>query len=198
MARRPIVIAFLLAAIAVVAACASASGDDNGLGEAKAFKKFPIYWAGLEVAGFPLEEISTGPGGATAFYGSCELSGTDHPSCAPPIEVQQVSTCDRWASELNDLRNLGTLRGARASWHKGIQDVDLGEVEAGPLEIFTGRETIVIFVEEGGLEKRAEARRVAFEVARKLRTVRQARPTPLPPPVPGSLEGKLACQGKGH
>jgi hypothetical protein len=56
------------------------------------------------------------------------------------------------------------------------------------VEIFTGRTTVVIF---------ATHENVARSTARQLRNVRQAQPPSLlPPPVPGSLRGKLPCQRK--
>jgi hypothetical protein len=184
-----------LAVIATLAAGAFAGVP--GFGAAKSFHKYPVYWAGSEVAGLPLESINHGPGGFTFFYGDCELSGTDHPSCAPPLQIQLGSTCTRWASELNRLKDLVPLRGAKASWHPGIPLEGGGEDEAGPLEIFTGRETIVIFVEPYELKHGhglTDAKKVAFEAAEALRTVHQTSPKPMAPPVPGSLTGKLACQ----
>jgi hypothetical protein len=56
------------------------------------------------------------------------------------------------------------------------------------MEIFTGRTTIVVFGNEKALIKSA---------ARELREVHQTEAASrLPPPAPGSLEGKLPCQRK--
>jgi hypothetical protein len=56
------------------------------------------------------------------------------------------------------------------------------------MEIFTGRTTIVVFGNERSLIKVA---------ARELREVhRNQAASRLPPPAPGSLEGKLPCQRK--
>jgi hypothetical protein len=165
--------------------CASASGKgegvNGGLNAAKAFDKYTVYWAGSEVDGLPLEDISYSSKGFTFFYGSCELAGTDHPSCAPPVEVQLWSTCER---------------GAQAVWHPGLPVVGHGVVEQGPLEIFTGRTTVVVFVEEGDLKQRSEARKLGFAVGRELRTIDQTQPSRLPPPAKDSLSGKLPCQAK--
>jgi hypothetical protein len=175
-----------------------------GLGAAEAFHRYPVYWAGEDVLGMPLEDIEghagyekQAPSGWSFLYGTCELSGTDHPSCAPPLQIQVDSTCKRWASELNKLNALIPFRGAKAVWHPGIPLAGGGEDEAGPLEIFTGRETVVVFVEPFGLKETyglRDAKKVAFEAANQLRTVHQSSPKPLPPPVPGSLAGKLPCQ----
>jgi hypothetical protein len=192
-------------ALALAAAFAgSASAAVPGFGAAKAFHKYPVYWAGEEVLGMPLEDIEGhagyekhAPSGWSFLYGSCELSGTDHPSCALPLQIQVDSTCRRWASELNRLKDVVPFRGAKAVWHPGIPLEGGGEDEAGPLEIFTGRVTVVILVEPYGLKHTyhlSDPEKVAFEAAGQLRTVRQTSPLPLPPPVPGSLNGKLACQ----
>lgn len=182
-----------LVLLALLPVCAAAAGQVDGMGAAKSFHKFPVFWAGEEVAGFPLEEISADSDGFTFFYGSCELTGTDHPSCAPPVQIQLFSTCERWATP-DKAKNLIPFRGARASWYPGLPVEGHGTVERGPLEIFTGRETVVIFVEEAGLERRSEAKTVAFTVGRALRTVHQAEPGTLAPPANGSLGGRLPCQ----
>jgi hypothetical protein len=176
-------------------ACASAAGRIDGMGAAKSFHKFPVYWAGEEVAGFPLEDISAGSNGFTFFYGSCELAGTDHPSCAPPIEIQLFSICERWATP-DKVKSLIPFRGAQASWYPGLPVKGLGLVERGPLEIFTGRETVVIYIEEADLMHRSETQKVAFTVGRALRTVHQTEPGRLSPPAKGSLGGKLPCQNR--
>ncbi len=200
--------AFVLVSCAVLAVAAafagSASAGVPGFGAAKAFHRYPVYWAGAEVLGMPLEDIEghagyekRAPSGWSLLYGTCELSGSDHPSCAPPLQIQVDSTCKRWASELNQLEDLVVFRGAKAVWHPGIPLQGGGTAEAGPLEIFTGRETVVVFVESFGLKHTYglnDPEKVAFETAGQLRTVHQAAPKPLPPPVPGSLAGKLPCQ----
>ncbi len=194
MTRRAFASAACIALAIAFALAGNAFAGVPGFGAAKAFRKYPVYWAGSRVAGFQLEGINHGGGGFTFFYGSCELSGTDHPSCAPPIEIQEGSTCDRWASELNKVKDLTPFRGAMAIWHPGIPLEGGGEDEAGPLEIFSGRSTIVIFIEPAELEASTDAKQIAFKVARELRTVHQAKPAQMEAPVPGSLTGKLSCQ----
>jgi len=174
---------------------ASAIARIPGFDAARAFHRYPVYWAGEEVAGLPLEDIENysayeenAPAGWDFSYGSCEPVGADHPSCAPPLEIQVDSTCKRWAAELVPKgAHFIDFRGAEAFWRGGLPVAGGGEAEAeaGPLEIFTGRTTVVVFAAE---------RKVAFTAARRLRTVRQARPSRLPAPVAGSLQGKLPCQ----
>lgn len=55
------------------------------------------------------------------------------------------------------------------------------------VEIFTGRTTITI---GGGSDPK-----MLRAALRQLRDVHQAKPSRLPPPAPGSLSGKLPCQG---
>lgn len=204
MSRRAFVPVTCVALALAAAFAGSALAAVPGFGAAKAFHRYPVYWAGEEVLGMPLEDIEGhagyerhAPSGWSFLYGTCELSGSDHPSCAPPLQIQVDSTCRRWASELNKLKDLEPFRGAKAVWQPGIPLEGGGEDEGGPLEIFTGRETIVIFVEPYGLKTiyhLNDPGKVALEAAEQLRTVHQANPKPLPPPVPRSLTGKLPCQ----
>ena len=192
MSLRRFVIAICVALTLTLTFAGNAFAAVPGLGAAKSFHRYPVYWAGEEVAGFPLEEISHGSG-FTFFYGDCELAGTDHPSCAPPIQVQVLDICGRWPDQSKKKR-LIPFRGAKASWYPGLKVSGKGLVEQGPLEIFTGRTTVVIYVEESDLKARSETKKIAFEVGAQLRTVHQTSPKPLPPPIPDSLAGKLPCQ----
>jgi hypothetical protein len=183
MSVRSVVSAACLALVLAVVCAANALGGTSSLNAAKGFHKYPVYWAGTEVAGLKFEGVNHGRGGGFTFlYGNCELSGFDHPSCAPPIEIQQVSTCDRWASELNKVGDLVNFRGAKAK--PGL----------APLEIFTGRSTIVLFVEPTGPVHSADPEKFGRTIARALRTVHQSHPMPMAPPAKGSLTGQLPCQ----
>jgi hypothetical protein len=165
-------------------------GSDDGpsLSEVKKFDAYPVYYAGAEVAGQPLEEIlgdlrqkGQQASCCTFIYGHCDPPPTGEGGCPPPVEIQVSSTCRRWASALHRRRFLYDFRGAKAAGHaqSGIED---------PIEIFTGRTTVVVFSEDQSL---------AMTAARRLHDVRAARPQPrLPPPVRGSLWGKLPCQVK--
>ncbi len=161
--------------------------DRPSLSEVKKFDTYPVYYAGPEVAGLPLEEIIGIPHLArsccTFIYGDCEPPHTwDGGGCAPPVEIQVFSTCDRWASALHQRRFLYDFRGAKAAGGRG------GPEGGSPIEVFTGRTTVVVGAESPGLLKTA---------ARQLRSVRATQPqSSLPPPVRGSLWGKLPCQRK--
>jgi hypothetical protein len=177
--------------------CAAASAHPAGIEAARAFHRYPVYWAGEDASEMPLESIEdysafekNAPSGWSFGYGSCKLEGTDHPSCPLPLQIQVSSTCTRWAGLLDHQKGLFDFRGAKAHWFAGIKVKGLaGLQEAGPLEIFTGRVTVVIYAQE---------KKIAFATARALRTVHQTKPAALPPPVPGSLTGNLPCQGDPH
>jgi hypothetical protein len=170
----------------ILGSCAADAAPS--LNEVKKFDAYRLYYASAEVAGLQLEEILGDPSQnnqRSAFnfiYGTCELEGEDHPSCAPPIEIQVFSTCRRWFSAISGKRRIYAFRGAKATGGKG-------GVEGGsPIEVFTGRTTVVIWAEDRNILKAA---------AHQLRDVRAAGPQlHLPPPVPGSLSGKLPCQRK--
>lgn len=161
------------------------------LREIRRFDAFPIYYAGnpvaqLQLTGISGEDWETGMGPGPDFgYGRCELpSGfLAEGGCSLPLSVQNWSTCYRWPGSFShhrDPHGLFDFRGAKATRREGGSE----------LEIFTGRTTVVIW---------ADQRKWAISAARQLRDVRQDHaPSLLPPPVPGSPEGKLPCQSKPH
>jgi hypothetical protein len=172
--------------------CGGAAARVPGMGAAQAFHRYPVYWAGDEVLGMPLESIDDSTArerssnvGWDFGYGTCELQGTDHPSCSLPLDVQVSSTCHRWAARLDRTGHLFNFRGAKAYWQPGLPLEGGGVLETGPLEIFTGRVTVVFW---------ADTKKIAFAAARALRTVHQSHPFRLAPPAAGTLEGKLPCQ----
>jgi hypothetical protein len=199
---RRILILASLGLIAALAFGAVAAARIPDLTAPEAFKTFPVYWPGPHVKGLPLESLNgeTRPGhlkdnGFTFSYGSCELAGTDHPSCAPPLQIQVSSTCSRWAGALHKKgSDLFNYRGAKAYWFPGLPTKE-GLVETGPLEIFTGRTTVVIFT--GLSPSPTSPKELAFAAARQLRTFDESKPpAKLPGPAAGSLWGKLPCQTK--
>jgi len=165
--------------------CACAAEGEPSLKEVRAFRAYPVYYPGESVAGNDLQEIQGDPAQHEdkretswfLLYGRCE----DPPGeggCPPPLQVHNYSTCTRWAS----LRSSGLfdLRGAKAA--RTMRGGGAG------LEIFTGRTTVTIG---------AESKRVLDAAVQALRDVHQEKPSSrLPPPVPGSLSGKLPCQGQ--
>jgi hypothetical protein len=153
------------------------------LSEVEKFDAYPLYYAGGEIAGNKLDDISGEDNwqrnpdqqsvGFTFFYGTCELEGGDHPSCSPPIQIQVSSICDRHLGLYRGRPEVFDLRGAKAS------------ANGGGLEIFTDRTAVVIFGE----------RKLFKPAIQQLRRLGQdTPPSRLPPPVPGALRGKLPCQ----
>jgi hypothetical protein len=176
------IVCLSLLCVTIFSGCRAADSAPS-LSEVEKFDAYRVYYAGDEIGGLPLEEIDgKGWGGAkrstlwTFVYGAC-----DPPSglfaeggCQPPLQIQSWSICRRWPG--NYAGGFGTFdfRGTKASWRRGRG-----------FEVYAGRTTVVIFGSRGSVLK----------AARQLRDVRQAsRPSLLPPPVPGSLQGKLTCQ----
>lgn len=171
----------------ILSNCATAAAPS--LSEVKKFDAYRLYYAGAEAAGLPLDQIigdpnRDGPRSSCCnfIYGTCTAGPSAEGSCAPPLEIQVFSTCRRWFSALSRNRRLYEFRGAKATG--GGSGIEGGS----PLEIFTDRTTVVIW---------AENRKTLTTAARQLRDVRAAKPqSHLPPPIPGSLWGKLPCQQK--
>lgn len=176
----------LVAAFAV-ALCLSACDDEPSLSEFKQFRAYPVYYPGESVDGHSLREVLGDP---TQYgdkrdttwiliYGRCQ-DRPDEGGCPYPVQVHNYSTCTRWATQLDrNPRQLFDFRGAKA--------IRLFQGGGAGWEIFTGRTTVTIS---------AEDQQLLHTTARALRTVDQEHPSPLPPPAPGSLQGKLPCQGR--
>lgn len=155
------------------------------LKEARRFDAYPVYYAGMEVGGFPLVyatgedgQIDPRPSAWFFVYGHC-VDPPDEGGCAPPVQIHNYSACERWAGVSTYGHRLYDFRGAKARWG----GVDIG----GSMEIFTSRTTVTI----GGDPNVVKA------AVRALRLVDHGQPTAsLLPPVPGSLAGKLPCQRK--
>ncbi len=155
------------------------------LKEARRFDAYPVYYAGKEVAGFPLEyvlggkqEIDPRSGAWIFIYGRC-VDPPDEGGCPYPVQIHSYSTCERWAEGSSYGHRLYDFRGAKARWG----GVDIGN----SMEIFTGATTVTIAGEPD----------IVKAAARVLRLVDSSEPPAnLSPPVPGSLAGKLPCQGK--
>jgi hypothetical protein len=156
----------------------------------KKFKGYPVYYAGEEVLGRPITEVIGGeeqvdPQEQVRFfiYGDCENPPEGEGGCAP-FQIHNYSTCSRWAHSLDQApvglgrrAALRPFRGAKARYRRAEHSI----------EIFTGRTTITI---GGGSDPK-----MLKTALRQLREVHQAEPSRLPPPAPGSLSGKLPCQG---
>lgn len=88
---------------------------------------YPLYWAGERVAGQPLAAILRTPGLVTFVYGSCRPQQVGEGGCAPPLEIQVASICDRNALLL-DLRPsaVTTARGVPVMSYDGRVELTTG------------------------------------------------------------------------
>ena len=142
--------------LAVTGSCATAialigcsSGEDN-LSEARDFGRYRLYWLGDSFAGEKL--VHTSPpyrldGRMTSFnfiYGECEARSDT--GCAPPLELQNASICDR--NPLTYGSGSGRRFGLEAGpGYYGIRGALARGARGGGSEadIYTGRTTITIF-----------------------------------------------------
>lgn len=180
----------LFAAFAAGLCLSACSADSDSappsLSQLKDFQAYPVYYSGTSVAGNPLVEVMGDPdqyedereASFILIYGECK-DPPDEGGCPPPLQIHSQSTCTRWASLGPNEPRLFDLRGAKA--HRPMPG------GGASLEIFTGQVTVTMH---------AESQNLLDKAVQALRTVHQKQPTPLPPPAPGSLEGKLPCQGR--
>jgi hypothetical protein len=135
------------------------------------------YFVGYEFSGFPLAGVLVPPNGAgnsTSFiYGDCEPSGDS--GCAPPLELQTWSICDRHPNDEARSR-LTSLRGAKADFAPGESRV----------EIYTDSKSVVIFSDVAGLAERAAKNVEPFATPRTS--------SDLTPPNARALRGQARCQ----
>ena len=197
MKRRPALL--LLAAAAVIAALVgvlvwathseSAARDfapiqsNYSVNEAKAFTRFPVYYAGEAVNGHTLTavELDTQSDSVTFIYGDCKNPAWDEPfgegGCAPPVQVQVWSACPRnpslYGGPGSPTPDNTTVRGVPAAYYVG----------GSQLELQTGTSTVVIFADS------------PQTVAMALRGVNNdvATGDALPRPAAGAMTGDLKC-----
>jgi hypothetical protein len=145
------------------------------------FSAYEVYYSGASVDGNSLDEVIGDPDAhkdqrdAVWFllYGECKDPPPEG-GCQIPLQIHNYSTCTRWADPGS---KLFTRRGAKAANVFGT----------GPaaLVIYTGRTTVTVT---------ATSKKILASAVKALRDVREPAPSPLPPPAPGSLEGRLPCQ----
>ena len=180
--------AALLASLALVGSGPAGDGGREptatfGLDEARAFDEFPLYSAGGLVDGLPLVAVLRREDAAdfvSFIYGDC-VPSTDS-GCVPPAEIQVWPSCRRHlalydaAPEAGPTPERVTVRGVPAAFLEG----------GTRIEIQTRSSTVVVF---------ADSRERALRLASALRPVGEpSLPGPsLPAPLPGAVEGRLAC-----
>jgi hypothetical protein len=182
-------------ALTVMAAVAAVVGHSGGppmytvhlkgnssLAEAKAFSRYPLYYPGLEIAGYSLAAVDrqVGPGAApdeggvdrvSFAYGSCQIrADLDGGSCTAPLELQIWPACLRNPSAYPRLSPQESLviRGAPAYFYEN----------GSRLEVIVGRVTAVFF---GG------SRDLLLEAAKSLRGVNVSLPKTAELPDPMKL-----------
>ena len=210
--RLAILSGLALLACAVAAALAYAAGGsrsaassfDDSFSEldpasARAFGDFVLYSLGATFEGLPLTRIrrredrtsAPGDGGFGAnyvsfLYGACLPSGGA--GCPYPFEVQVWPACRRTLSDYRATPFSAELLRHERLEVRGVPAALFREAPGlARLELYTGRVTVVVF----GSDDRAQLLRAAAA----LRAVNVAVSTDgaLPAPVPGAVDGLLAC-----
>jgi hypothetical protein len=112
---------------------------------AEQFHKFPVFWAGRSVAGFPLLAVQRVdalryPGepvrrdDVSFLYGTCESEGGQ--ACMSPLQIQSWNACERNAFSYS----------RPADEVLTVSDVPAAFREAGMrLELYTPRTTVVVY-----------------------------------------------------
>jgi len=158
---------------------------NSSLPEARAFEGFPIYSAGAETQGLPLEAVQridrTSPARYTEFrflYGSCRAAGDR--GCGLPLTILLWPACYRYERRYSiPAREQVSVRGVP------------GRIsgESRRLELYPAEATIVI--NGPGLGSRAEL----LAVARALRGVNTRLPASAPLPArPGHAGRTIRCR----
>ena len=129
------------------------------------------YYLGNSFGGLHLRGILT----YSSYRGWSSFVYGHRPRGAVPLAVQNWSICHRYPAAYPSRLEVFPFRGAKAAWNP----------YGGGLEIYTRRVAIVIF---------SDTRTFDMAAARAVRDVTGARFRRLPPPVKGSLAGKLSCQ----
>lgn len=170
-------------ALAALAAGCGALEEKPDVDAAKEFDRFPIYWLGESFEGHALRRLSGFDDDATAVglvYGTCDLGGEYHASCAPPLQLQIFPLCHHLDTvAINPAWKTRTVRGAPV----GYLD--------GPV-LFTSRVYVKVLAGEGS------DRNTAPRALEQLRSLNDVEPViapgePIPGPSPGLLEGEIAC-----
>jgi hypothetical protein len=157
-AGSPILFAVVVALVTVGAACGEATRAANRLGRqlraAERFTGFPLYWAGKNVGRLPLTAVDRGAEhfgeGFTFVYGTCVPSSGDESGCAPPLEVQVTSLCNRLPRDLG-IHRLGPRR--RGAWTSAAEAGGGG----ADVSLYVKGATITIYAAGRALADRAIA-----------------------------------------
>jgi hypothetical protein len=179
--------------LALVAATGASAAPTSSREARQAAAVYTVYWLGTafesqELSGKikrlekPLPGETFGADFTSYLYGTCTPDPVDG-GCPIPLEIQSWAACKR---------NLSVYAGGPdgrplAHVNLKIRGVPAASFDDGTrLEVYTGTTTVVLFSSDGAQLKRAAN---AMQPA-----PRSGKPgTPLPPPAPGALTGKLSC-----
>jgi hypothetical protein len=175
-----------LVLLALGTACSTGRTEPDVEG-AKKFSAFPLYWAGDRFERWELVTVEGLHGPAefvTFIYGTCKPHGGDAPSCTPPLQIQVFPLC----------AHLEVVARAPIWKRRRIRGAPVGAFDSAPV-LFTRGAQVKVYRGEGsdrGLPSRA---------LRTLRSVNRVPPVvgpfdPIPPPVPGILDGTRRCSTK--
>jgi hypothetical protein len=151
-----------------VSACGDSGPDSSDIAKVKEEASFPILWLGTTFEGNRIHDLLTGPsaGPYDVFiaYGDCTPRGEDHPSCSPPVELQEQSATGGFPIAGRPILYHGP--GNAVTYHEG-----------GGIVILSGRTYVKIFADRPA------------EAARTLRPIGQeSSGRPLPAPAAGVLD----------
>jgi hypothetical protein len=158
---------------------------NSSLAAARAFERFPLYFAGAETQGLPLEAVQrtdrTSPARSTEFaflYGSCRAAGDR--GCGLPLTILLWPACYRYEQRYSiPAREQISVRGVPG---RVSQD-------SRRLELYPAGSTIVI--NGPGLSSEAEL----LAVARTLRGVNMRLPVSAPLPARPDYAGRtISCR----
>lgn len=171
---------------------------------------FSTYALGGDFRGLPLvhvERVCYGPlkgeevrpNYATFIYGTCKNAeaGDDSAGCAPPLEVQTWSICDRHPS-LYETQEGTSLLGPVDDSRRGVPSAVLDR--GTRVELFTKDATIVVFSDSSEVAEAAvqQLHPLAPEVAPTLEAAEAAEESgsdpSLPEPSVAAMMGTLTCQ----
>lgn len=147
-------------ALALLAGCGSPGAGDARDAQESATQ--PLYWAGDEVAGQKLSDITRNGDVVTFLYGDCKNEEREG-GCAVPISVQTAPICTVKALVLD-------VRPTRSRQVRGITARDRG---GGTLDLATGTSNVTV---------RADSQRRLARTVAALRPVEGEARGELPPP----------------
>lgn len=107
---------------------------------------YAVHWVGRSFAGLPLTAVlRDGSGDVTVIYGTCKPKGGEG-GCAPPLQIQSASICDRNALLYTRPPTSERLRGAVAR-----------RDQEGDVRVDTGVSNVTVFAGSASLRERALA-----------------------------------------